>query len=122
MNLATILNRLQSIRLPLAYLQFKATAKKPAPAPPFVVWYKKEHARGADDHNNIRETEMWIEVYTDTDAESGKDAEIIRMLETVVLPDVEYSKNQAYIESEAMNQTAYDFTIIEKRSALHGKK
>ena len=114
-----IINRLNLLGIPVAQTQFIDTKKDPAPSPPFIIWITNENARGADYKNNIVEAESAIELYTDI---FDKDRRGIyeAKIESSVLHDIEFRKYPAPVPSENMFQTAYEFTIIEKRSFKNG--
>ena len=110
MTIGEMVKRLERMKLPTAYFTFSGTKKNPAPALPYIVWFRREHKRGADFVNNISENEIFIELYT-----ALPDAELEEKMERLVLSGVEYDKEQEWIESESMIQTAYSFSNIEKR-------
>lgn len=110
MTFEILLERAEALGLPMARNEFVATKKKPAPDPPFLIWLRADTARGADNVNNILETNGSFELYTE-----GVDADLEARLETEVLQDVDYRRFQASIPSENLTQTAYEFTILQKR-------
>lgn len=112
MNFATILARLEELGIPHAHHDFKDSEKNPAPSPPFINWFLTENARGPDCAPNcLVSVDGAVELYTD-----DPDEALERRLEATVLFDVEFRKFQAVIEKENMIQTAYEFSILEKRS------
>lgn len=110
MTFDMLLVRVAALKIPAALNEFKATKKNPAPEPPFIVWLREEHGRGADHLNNILEIDGSIELYTE-----DIDLPLEKKIENDVLFDIEYEKEQAYIQSENMWQTSFDFTIVEKK-------
>lgn len=110
MNFITLLERLDTLGIPVAHNEFIATKKNPAPDPPFAVWLRSDIARGADNINNLLEINGSFELYTE-----GTDEALEAKMEDEVLFDVSYERYQAPVSSENMTQTAYDFTILEKR-------
>lgn len=110
MTFEILLERAEALGLPLAHNEFVATKKNPAPDPPFLIWLRADTARGADNVSNILETNGCFELYTE-----GADAALEARLEKEVLQDVEYRRFQAAIPSENLTQTAYEFTILQKR-------
>lgn len=110
-TLETIIQRAEATGLPVAHNEFVSTKQKPAPDPPFICWLSSERQRGSDDKNRIREIAASIELYTDR----KEDPELEKRIENEVLFDVEFQKIQAKIEEENMVQTAYDFTITQKK-------
>lgn len=67
--------------------------------------------RGDDTKNRIREIEGSLELYTGRKA----DQDLEKQIEEKVLFDVEFRKYQAQIPQEDTTQTAYDFTITQKK-------
>lgn len=112
-----ILKRAAALGLPMAKDQFEKTNKKPVPDPPYLVYLQEETQRGDDHKNRIREIDGSLELYTDRRPDPDLEAKI----ENEVLPDIEFRKYQAKINSENMVQTAYEFTIIQKKGQAHGK-
>jgi len=109
MRYEEIVDRLNSLGLPVAKNAFRKTSKTPLPDLPYIVYLiPQQIGRGADAINNIKEMQISIELYTD----KISDDELERQIEEAVLYDVEYIKYQTTIESEEMIQTAYEFTII----------
>jgi len=101
----------EGLGLPIARNQFTATNKKPVPDPPFLVYLSAERQRGDDTKNRIREIEGSLELYTERKA----DPDLEKQIEETVLFDVEFRKYQAQIPQEDTTQTAYDFTITQKK-------
>lgn len=106
-----VIKRAEGLGLPIAHNQFIPTNKKSVPDPPFLVWLSTEQQRGDDTRNRIRQIEGSIELYT----EKRADPEIEKRIEEEVLFDVEFRKYQATIQNEDTVQTAYDFTITQKK-------
>lgn len=111
MTFEEIIKRAEGLGLPIAQNQFTATNKKPVPDPPFLVYLFAERQRGDDTKNRIREIEGSLELYT----ERKPDFELENQIEEEVLFDVEFRKYQTQIPKEDMTQTAYDFTITQKK-------
>lgn len=105
-----IIKRATSLGLPITKNEFRKTAKKPVPDPPYLIYLLNEEQRGDDKRNRIREINGSIELYTDR----VPDETLEHQIENEVLFDIEFSKEQALISSENMVQTAYDFKIIQK--------
>lgn len=106
-----IIKRAEGLDLPIARNQFTATNKKPVPDPPFLVYLSTERQRGDDtktgsgrlkDHWNFTQREKQIRIWK-------------KQIEEKVLFDVEFRKYQAQIPQEDTTQTAYDFTITQKK-------
>ena len=106
-----ILERAAGLGLPFAHMQFIPTNKNPVPDPPFLVWLADEQQRGDDSRNRIRQIEGSLELYT----EKRADPALEKRIEDEVLFDVEFRKFQAQIPNEDTIQTAYDFTITQKK-------
>lgn len=106
-----IIERAADLGYPLAEYEFKATKKDPAPAPPFLIYFCSEDQSGSDEKNRIRTINASIELYTDR----HPDHKIEERIENEVLYDIEFHKTCAPIQSENMYQTAYDFTIVQKK-------
>lgn len=106
-----VIKRAEGLGLPIAHNQFVPTNKKPVPDPPFFVWLSTEQQRGDDTRNRIRQIEGSLELYT----EKRADPEIEKRIEEEVLFDVEFRKYQVPIQNEDTVQTAYDFTITQKK-------
>ena len=90
----------------LKLLSYRHTAD-----PPFLVYLSTERQRGDDTKNRIREIEGSLELYTERKA----DPDLEKQIEEKVLFDVEFRKYQAQIPQEDTTQTAYDFTITQKK-------
>ncbi len=105
-----ILDRAEKLGLPMALNEFTVTNSKPAPELPFICYLIDETRRGADQKNMIREINASFELYTDR----YPDKEIEARMESEVLSDIAFTKNQVKIDSENMIQTAYDITITQK--------
>jgi hypothetical protein len=111
-RLDTILERLAAFGVPFALFEFQDSAKNPAPEPPFIVWLKTVTARGPDcGPAMLEQVEVAIELYT-----AFPDSGLESRLEGEILAGVEFKKFQTGIESENLIQTAYEFTILQKRS------
>ena len=107
----TVLKRAEGLNLPFAHMQFIPTNKTPVPDPPFLVWLAEEQQRGDDTRNRIRQIDGSLELYTEKKA----DPDLEKRIEEEVLFDVEFQKYQAQIPNEDTVQTAYDFTITQKK-------
>lgn len=105
-----IITRAEALGLPITKNEFKKTAKKPIPEPPYIVYLASESQRGDDTRNRIREIKGSIELYTDR----VPDESLEEKLEKEALFDVEFEKFQAVIPAENMVQTAYEFTVVQK--------
>jgi hypothetical protein len=113
MKFEEIISRLEALDLPTAQNQFADTKASPAPKAPYIVWIRTDAMRGPDcTPNMLVETNGAIELYTD---QKFPAPEIERLIEKYVLPDWPYKKFQAPVPKENLFQTAYEFTILEKR-------
>lgn len=112
MRFDTILERLDAFGLPYAHLQFEDSETNPAPKPPVIVYLATVTPRGPDcGPAMLEQVEAAIELYTDY-PDSGLESR----LEVEILEGVDFRKFQAVIDSENLVQTAYEFTILQKRS------
>lgn len=109
-----IIKRAESFGYPIAENEFTATKQNPAPALPFVCYSRVERFTGSDDAVRLKTTDGAIEFYTDRKPDA-EDLQAIEAFEKKVFFDTDYVKSQIYIRGENMTQTAYDFTVIEKR-------
>ena len=105
-----IVKRAEALGLPITEDEFKGTKQNPVPDPPFIVYLHTEALSGSDDKNRVKEIDGSIELYTDRKRDKG----IEQRIEDEVLFDVHYNMFSAYIDSENMNQTAYEFTFKQK--------
>jgi hypothetical protein len=112
---AEILERFEKLGLPIAENEFKETAKNPLPEPPFIIYIRTTKARGDDRSNKITETTASFGIYTENTYKQTARAALESKIETEILPDVEYSKNNAAVDTENIVLTTYDFNIIEKK-------
>ena len=106
-----IINRAEGLGLPMAEFAFEGTRKNPVPDPPYIVYLRESNVYGHDTGNAIESISGSIELYTDRKPYP----EWERRIESEVLFDINFEKQQAAIESERMVQTAYDFSVIQKR-------
>lgn len=108
-----IIERAKSLGYPIAENEFVVTKKNSAPTLPFICYQRRETFTGTDQAVRLKTTEGFIEFYTDRKP-STADKAAIAAFEATVFPDIEYTKEQAYIRDENMTQTAYTFKITEK--------
>ncbi len=113
-----IIARATAQGFPIAENEFTITKQNPAPTLPFVCYQRIERYTGTDQAVRIRTTELSFEFYTDRKL-SAADRAVIANFEEAVFPDVDYSKQQAFIREENMTQTAYECTIVEKIRKEH---
>lgn len=106
-----IVERAGQIGLPIAEYEFRDTKQNPAPDPPFLIYFSSEDQDGPDDFNAIRRIAASIELYT----ERKPDHSLEKRIENEVLFDVPFHKTTAPIQSENMFQTAYDFSVVQKK-------
>ncbi|MDL2250771.1 hypothetical protein LJC51_08970 [Lachnospiraceae bacterium OttesenSCG-928-J05] len=103
-----ILGRLKRLGLKVQRLQFPVNR---APDPPYVIYLTDEDVRGDDTTiNRLKNVGLSLELYTDR----LPDEALEERIESLVLYDVPYRKNQVPIESENMVQTAYELEFVEK--------
>ena len=112
MRLDTILGRLDAFGVPFAHFEFEDSETNPAPEPPFIIWIQTVTSRGPDcGPAMLEQVEVAIELYT-----NFPDETLEKRLENEILAGVDYRKFQATIDTENLIQTAYEFTILQKRS------
>lgn len=106
LTLTEIYRRLCTLGIPVAYMQFKEE-----PDPPVCVYYETEsRIYGADDQNLIEKKRIRIEIYTE-----GKMPELEEKVEAL-FPNSEISKECGeFIETEGLQETAYEFETINKK-------
>lgn len=108
-----LIQRATALGYPIAENEFIVTKKNPAPSLPFICYQRIERYTGTDQQVRIKTTEGSFEFYTDRKL-STKDLETIAAFEAAVFPDVDFTKQQAYIRDQNMTQTAYDVVTVEK--------
>lgn len=102
-----LVERAESVGLPLANTAFEETEETPVPKPPYLIYLvTHQKIRGADMKNNIKETDFSLELYTDKFASDREKLE--EKIEKKVFFDVETEKYVAAIESENMMQSAWE--------------
>lgn len=106
-----IIRRAEALGYPITEFAFKGTKKDPVPEPPFIVYLRTVRSSGSDDRNRMDEIDGSIELYT----ARKPDRAIETRIEEEVLSDIPYQKDQAEIRNEGTVQTAYDFTILQKK-------
>lgn len=101
-----VASMVESIGLPFAYYQFNENT---AQAPPFVVFfYTGSNDVYADQTNYQKIDGLSIEFYS-----SEKDFDTEETIETILNEaGLTYYKEQNYIDSEKIWQTAYDMEIL----------
>lgn len=101
-----VASMVESIGLPFAYYQFDENT---AQAPPFVVFfYTGSNDVYADQTNYQKIDGLSIEFYS-----SEKDFDTEETIETILNEaGLTYYKEQSYIDSEKLWQTAYDMEIL----------
>lgn len=108
-----LVRRATSLGYPIAENEFVVTKNKPAPSLPFICYQRIERYTGTDQQVRIKTTEASFEFYTDRKP-SEADKAALKAFEETVFPDIDFSRQQAYIQDEKMTQTAYDVITIEK--------
>ena len=103
----TILKRCKGLGLPMAKNAFQGTLEDPVPPMPYIVYLlPHEKHRGADVINNIKESDIDLELYTAAD-----DAEREELAERIcneVLFDLEHDDFVAPVEGEDCFQSAFE--------------
>lgn len=108
-----IIQRATDLGYPIAENEFVVTKKNQAPTLPFITYQRRETYTGTDQAVRLKTTEGFIEFYTDR-MPSTADKAAIAALEAAVFPDIDFTKEQVFVPSENMTQTAYEFTTYEK--------
>ena len=95
---------LETLGLPVAYRLFKA-----ATSPPYLVYFLvKNDDIGADNRNYVKVERYQAELYT-----AEKDPELEEQLEGILKANkLVYTKTEAYIDTEKLNQVVYSFQLI----------
>lgn len=105
MSLDEIYEKLCTLDIPAAYLQFRKPQKLP-----FIAYYE-EHTviEGADSYNLYRRTTIRIEFYSEK-----KNPELERKIENL-FRTVEIEKyKDVYLDDEKMFMTVFEFETIQK--------
>lgn len=104
MELSEIADKLDSLGIPVAYLQFEKPQKLP-----FVVYFEADGTvEGADNCNLFRRKTIVIELYM-----SEKDIALERKLENL-FRDTELEKSvDTFLKNEKMFMTAYTFETVQ---------
>lgn len=105
MSLEEIYEKLCTLGIPVAYLQFSKPQKLP-----FIAYYE-EHTviEGADNYNLFRRTTIRIEFYSEK-----KDPDFERKIENLFWT-VEIEKyKDIYLDDEKMFMTVFEFETIQK--------
>lgn len=97
---------------PVAYYQFETNKNNPPPKPPYIVyWTPNSTSYGADESKAlIRNTTVHVELYTvkkDLDAEA-------KLEDIFGSANIQYDKDEAFIDSEKLYQIVYSFELIQK--------
>ena len=95
---------LETMGLPVAYRLFKK-----ATAPPYLVYFLvKNDDITADNRNYFKVERYQAELYS-----ADKDPELETQLEAILKYNkLVYTKTEAYIDTEKMNQVVYGFQLI----------
>lgn len=103
----TILERCKVLGLPITKNAFQGTIEEPVPPMPYLVYLlPHEKHRGADLINNIKETDMDLELYTVAD--DAEREELAARICREILFDVEHDDFVAPVEDEDCFQTAFE--------------
>ena len=111
----TILGRCGGLGLPMARNAFQGTLDDPVPPMPYIV-YLLPHERhgGADLINNMKESDVDLELYTAAD--DAEREELAGRICSEVLFDQEYDVFVTPVEGEDCFQTAFEVRgIVSKR-------
>lgn len=104
MELTEIKEKLDTLSIPVAYLQFAKPQKLP-----FVVYFEASGTvEGADNYNLFRRKDIVVELYM-----AKKDVKLEHRLENL-FRDVELEKSvDTWLDDEKMFMTAYTFETIQ---------
>ncbi len=106
-----ILLRCKTLGLPMAKNAFQGTLEDPVPPMPYLVYLlPRERRRGADSWNNIKESDVDLELYTVQDDEERE--KLQERIQREILFDVEHEVFIAPVEGEDCFQTAFDIRGI----------
>lgn len=105
MELSEIYEKLCTLGIPVAYLQFSKPQKLP-----FIAYLEAgTEIQGADNYNLYRRTEIRIELYSEK-----KNPDLERKIENL-FRNVEIEKDgDTYLENENMFLTVFSFETIQK--------
>lgn len=105
MELKEIYEKLRTLDIPVAYLQFSKPQKLP-----FMVYFEAgTEIQGADNYNLYRRTEIRIELYSEK-----KNPDLERKIENI-FHDTEIEKDgDVYLSKENMFMTVFSFETIQK--------
>ncbi|TCN00860.1 hypothetical protein EV294_101310 [Paenibacillus sp. BK033] len=109
MTLQELNQALKSTGMPVAYNEFKGTAKTPVPAPPFITYqlaYNSDMI--ADNANYLDVGNYQIELYTDK-KDPAAESLVQSKLKELQLP---YSKVEVYLDDEKLFQIIYQVQLI----------
>jgi len=106
-TIETILKRCKGLGLPMAKNAFQGTLEDPVPPMPYIVYLlpHKKH-RGADLINNMEESDIDLELYTQED--NAEREEWAGRICSEVLFDLEHDDFVAPVEGEDCFQTAFE--------------
>ena len=104
MTQGELFTALKTLGLPVAYRLFKT-----ATAPPYLVYFLvKNDDIIADNRNYLKVERYQAELYT-----ASKDPVLEARLEAVLkAKKLVYTKTEAYIDTEKLNQVVYGFQLI----------
>lgn len=103
-DISTIIRRLETLNVPIAYSHFAAARE-----PPFICYLIPDsRTDGADDLHTIKHNSVAIELYT-----AQRDFKLENRI-LKLFSDVEFDVSSAYIESEKLFVTYFEFEFIEK--------
>lgn len=107
----TILKRCEGLGLPMAKNAFQGTLDDPVPPLPYIVYLlPHEKHRGADLINNIKESDMDLELYTAAD--DAEREELAGRICSEVLFDLDHDDFVAPVAGEDCFQTAFEIRGI----------
>ena len=99
---------IEATGLPCAYREWKASPDNPAPPPPYCVYYAgRANNFAADGVVWFTAQSYTVELYTE-DKEPATEAALEAALTAT---GIFWTKDEAYIDSERMNEIIYEFEV-----------
>lgn len=109
MTLQELNQALKSTGMPVAYSEFKVTAKTPAPPPPFITYQLAYNSDVIADNLNYFEIGNYqVELYT-AKKDPAAESLVQSKLKELQMP---YSKVETYLDDEQLFQIIYQVQLI----------
>lgn len=114
MEVSTVEERLECLKIPVCYRKFDDADRRRGIDPPYIMFTAGETlAGGADDRILFTKTKIAVELYT-----AKKDELLEGRLEEMI-EDCGWTKDEDYIDSEAIWAIRYEFDIFDKVRRKH---